>query len=93
MLSQVKALSSTLECQCITIQSKAIFSHGFVIIICHTFTKSISSSFSFQSSKTTAFFAQILISLAIAFEAFHLDFASKYFHKFISVIIETAASK
>jgi hypothetical protein len=75
------------------IQSSAIFSQAFTTTISHSFISSISFSTNFSQTKTYAFLTQSSSNFAIASQAFDFALASKYFHKFIRVIIATAASK
>ncbi|MBT3726737.1 hypothetical protein HOG21_03410 [bacterium] len=62
-------------------------------MISHNFISSISFSIIFFQSKILAFLTCNSSSFDIASHAFDLALYSKYFHRFISVIIATAASK
>jgi hypothetical protein len=91
--SHVSILSSIEELPFIIIQSRAIFSHVFTIIISHTFILSISFSIILLQTNIFAFFTHNSNNFQIASHAFVFALYSKYFHKLIKVIIDTAASK
>jgi hypothetical protein len=93
ILSPVNIDSSILDLPLIIFPSRGIFSQGNTFIVSHIFISSIFLRIISSQLMTCACFAHNSINLEIASQAVFLDFDSKNFHKFISVIIATAASK